>query len=221
MARLRIAPIVEGHGEVASIRILLERLWYETLEGEFIRVERPAFKPKGTLRDDADGLRKAVRIALEKLDEPAALPERKMVLILLDSDEPGDDNCPAKMGPRLQTLAQSVDSRIEVACVVANVEYETWFAASAESLVARGYLQMRAGEPIPGDPEGQRLRKKWIEDRFAVSGVIQRGRKYTPPVDQPPMTQAMDLAVCRSRSPSFDKLCRELEKRMAPSGPHE
>lgn len=137
MARLRIAPIVEGRGEVASVRILLERLWYETLKGDFIRVEQPSFKPKGTLRDDADGLRKIVRSALEKLDEPSALPERKLVLILLDSDEPDDENCPARMGPRLQAFAQGVDSRIEVSCVVANVEYETWFAASAESLVAR------------------------------------------------------------------------------------
>ena len=118
MARLRIAPIVEGRGEVNSVRILLERLWYEEFKGEFLRVEQPIFKPKGTLRDDAAGLCRAVRSVLEKLDEPTPLPERKMILILLDSDDPDEKNCPAKMGPRLQALAQDVDSRIEVACVV-------------------------------------------------------------------------------------------------------
>jgi hypothetical protein len=176
-------------------------LWYEELKGEYICVERPTYKPKGTLRDDADGLRKAVRSALEKLDEPSPLPERKMILILLDSDEPNDLNCPAKMGPRLQALAQNVDSRIEVACVVANVEYETWFVAAAESLVVKGYLQLKVGEAIPSDPEGQRLRKKWIEDRYAVGGLIQKNKPYKPSVDQP------------------RKLCKELELRLAPIGP--
>ena len=32
--------------------------------------------------------------------------------------------------------------------------------------------------------------------------------------NQPRMTAAMDLALCRRRSPSFDKLCRELKQRL-------
>ena len=31
MSRLRVAPIVEGHGESYCIRILLERVWGELL----------------------------------------------------------------------------------------------------------------------------------------------------------------------------------------------
>jgi hypothetical protein len=37
---------------------------------------------------------------------------------------------------------------------------------------------------------------------------------YAETVDQPRLTAAMDLQMCRERSKSFDKLCRELEKRL-------
>lgn len=36
-----------------------------------------------------------------------------------------------------------------------------------------------------------------------------------PTVDQPAMTSHMDLHLARERSPSFDKLCRELERRLS------
>jgi hypothetical protein len=56
----------------------------------------------------------------------------------------------------------------------------------------------------PADPEQQRCGKGWIEHRF-------KGPKYSETVDQPRLTAAMDLHLCRQHSPSFDKLCRELE----------
>lgn len=57
---------------------------------------------------------------------------------------------------------------------------------------------------MPQDPESQRLGKGWIERRF-------KGVKYSERVDQPKMTAKLDLNMCRDNSPSFDKLCRELE----------
>ena len=41
-----------------------------------------------------------------------------------------------------------------------------------------------------------------------------KGVKYSETVDQPAMTRAMNLAQCRLRSPSFDKLCRDLQGRL-------
>jgi len=38
--------------------------------------------------------------------------------------------------------------------------------------------------------------------------------RYAETIDQVRLTTAMDLNLCRSRSKSFDKLCRELEKRL-------
>ena len=45
--------------------------------------------------------------------------------------------------------------------------------------------------------------------------------KYDKVVHQPAMTAVMDLDACRAKSRSFRKLYRELEKRLAPSGPRE
>jgi hypothetical protein len=93
---------------------------------------------------------------------------------------------------------------VDVICVVANIEYETWFVAAAESLC--DFLNESIAVDISNDPETQRQGKGWIERHF--SGV-----KYSETQDQPAMTAKMDLAICRKRSPSFDKLCRELELR--------
>jgi Domain of unknown function (DUF4276) len=216
MARLRIAPIVEGYGEVDSVPSLLRRIWKE-IGGDYADVPRRAIlKPRSQLAVEGS-LRRIIEeaaIVLTKRTDPS-LPG--LILILLDAD----DDCPAELGPRLERWARDVDRRFDVACVVAHLEFETWFAAAAESLVAKGFLKLKAGEVSPDDPEGRRLRKRWVEDRFAVDGEIKRNVQYKPTRDQPAMTRAMDLAACRSRSPSFDKLCRELEKRLAPSGPRE
>ena len=52
-------------------------------------------------------------------------------------------------------------------------------------------------------------------ERCAVSSSgADRGRpSYHVIVDQPPMTAIMGIELCRGRSPSFDKLCHELEAR--------
>ena len=46
MSRIRVLPIVEGQGEVESIRLLLERIWREVVGGEFIDVLQPIRSPK-------------------------------------------------------------------------------------------------------------------------------------------------------------------------------
>lgn len=93
-----------------------------------------------------------------------------------------------------------------MAVVFAEIEYETWFVAAAESL--GGFLEV-GDRPIPENPEAQRAGKGWIQEYYS-----RPGRSYSEPVDQPAMTASMDLSLCRRRSPSFDKLCRELEQRL-------
>jgi Domain of unknown function (DUF4276) len=199
MSRLRVIPIVEGKGEFPSIRILLERLWYEMLGGEYINVLQPIVQDRGKLVKERE-LRKAVQYASKKLKYSLGLPDPLLILILIDADK----HCPKEWGPKLLQWARSEAPDDEVTCVLANVEYETWFVAAAESLT--GFLDLPSDVQISDNPEELRLKKGWVEQRF-------RGTKYSPAVDQPRMTQAMDLALCRKRSPSFDKLCRELERR--------
>lgn len=38
-----------------------------------------------------------------------------------------------------------------------------------------------------------------------------RAARYSETADQPKLTHSMDLMMTRDRSPSFDKLCREIE----------
>ena len=115
------------------------------------------------------------------------------------------------MGPKLLGFAREVDSRVDVACVLANVEYETWFAAAAESLAE--YLDLDVASPPVGVARGGAAR----ESRGSSSG-FRGATRYSETRDQPAMTRAMDLALCRGRAPSFDKLCRDLEQRLRQSG---
>jgi hypothetical protein len=198
--RLRIAPIVEGHGEVAAIRILLERVWRELLGGDYLDVLRPIRWPRSKLVQDRE-LRRAVQLAWSKLHTGGVAGDPLMVLVLLDANT----DPPCDLGPELLGYATEARSDADVACVLAKVEYETWFVAAAPSLGE--FLNLPPEQRIPDKPEESGSGKGWIERYF-------KGVKYSETVDQPRMTAKMDLALCRARSPSFDKLCRELEKRL-------
>jgi len=202
MSRLRIAPIVEGHGEDNAIRILLQRIWIELLGADWVEVIRPIRIDRSKIVQPRE-LARAVDLATRKLRSRES-PDPAMVLILLDADE----SAPCRLGPDLLEKARAHRSDVDLSCVIANVEYETWFVAAAESLSE--YLALSSDEVVPTRPEEHRLRKGWVQQRFT-------GVKYSETVDQPAMTSRMDLRLTRERSPSFDKLCRELERRLSRS----
>jgi len=205
MSSLSVAPIVEGYGEVVAIRKMLERIWRELLGYDYIEILKPIRQPRhkllrriqGALAPDAEGLEKAVRFARHKLNQSTQPDARKLILVLLDSDQ----DCPAEASPKIkETIATSTGIE-STAVILAKIEFESWFVASCESLSQ--YLDCsNAGGA--DDPEGNGMGKGWIQSRF-------KGGKYSETVDQVRLTAAMDLAVCRERCPSFDKLCRELE----------
>lgn len=195
---LNVVAIVEGHGEQRAIRTLLTRIWNELLGGDYLNVLQPIRRPRGKLRIEQE-LQRAVALAAKKLP---GLAEPHLILILFDAD----NECmtaETPLGPAVLEWAKVARSDADIAVVVANVEFETWFVAAAESLAE--YLDL-GGNPAPVDPESQRCGKGWVAERY-------RGRKYSETIDQPKLTAQMNLAVCRARSPSFDKLCRELESR--------
>jgi hypothetical protein len=112
--------------------------------------------------------------------------------------------------------AREIDHRIEVSCVVANVEFETWFVAAAESLTE--FLDLSLGEKPADDPEAQRLSEKWIQKRFCGKGwsdlpeSSRRPIRYTKTQDQLRLTERMDLNLCLERSRSFRKLHGDLKQ---------
>jgi len=172
----------------------------EYLEAEYVDVLRPIRRPRSELVRE-NGLKRAVELAMGKLAALSVSDEPGMILVLVDADE----DLPCQLAPSLLEFSSKVDARADIACVIANVEYETWFVAAAESL--EEYLDLPSGEVVPENPEGLRLGKAWIAQRF-------RGIRYSETQDQPRMTARMSLALCRRRSPSFDKLCREFERRL-------
>jgi hypothetical protein len=196
LSRLCVQPIVEGHGEDISIRILLQRIWTELLGGEYLEVLKP-IRGKRHKLVKASELGRALNLGVPKL---RAAGSQGLILVLLDAD----DDLPCILGPGLLALAREVRACADISCVIANIEYETWFVAAAESLPE--FLDLATDLAVPDDPERDRHGKGWIQKRF-------QGNRYSETIDQPAMTQAMDLALCRQRSPSFDKLCRELEHR--------
>ncbi len=199
MRRLRIAPIVEGHGEDASLRTLLQRMGSELFDA-YIEVSRP-IRGKRMKLIRLGELERNIGHAIRRLREVES-DDPAVVLVLLDAD----NDLPCQLGPTILGMSQAVRSDTDIFCVIANVEYETWLVAGADSL--GDYLDLSRDAELPRDPEARRLGKAWIQRRF------RKKPSYSPTADQPAMTTHMDLRLARDRSPSFDKLCRELEKRL-------
>lgn len=194
---ITIAAIVEGHGEVAALPILLRRIGLELLNNTHIEALRPIRQPRGQLtKHDHICLSKAIQLASLKLDETVEVSNVRSILLMVDAD----DDCPAQMARELGTRCSDLCIRHNCGIVFPNVEFETWFVAAAESL--EQYLELP--NQIPTAPEASRAGKGWIAERFKEG-------KYSEAVDQARLASQMDLNSCRGRSPSFDKLCRELE----------
>ncbi len=197
MSRLNVIPIVEGHGEQKSaVRTIVRRVW-ELVGGDYVNVLRPIREPRSKLIT-RDGLIKAVQLADIQLRQ-LANGDRSLVLVLFDADE----DQPCVLAPRLTELVDAECAHLDVAIILANPEFETWFAAAAESLTS--FFDLTVTSPSP-DPEASGQRKGAV--RRWMHGL------YSETIDQVRLTEAMDLHLCRSRSPSFDKLCRELAKRL-------
>ncbi len=199
---LRVAVIVEGHGENNAIRGLLDRLWYEYLRGDRLDVLPPFRRPQGILLQEA-GLKQAVDAAKVALDRQPPDDCQKLILILIDSE----GKPPCQLAPVLLQWAQQARADADLACVLPHPMFETWFAAAAASLA--GYNGLPADLATPANPEDNGLGKGWLKKHLP--------RKYLERIDQPRFVSRMDFAQGREHSQSFDKLCRELERRVPPS----
>ena len=193
---LSIYPIVEGHGEVAAVPILLRRFAHEVFETYEFKVLTPHRLPKDRI-NTASHLENAVTLARRKLDQCEG---RHAILIVRDAD----DDCPGQDAPALLTRAERVASPIPVSVVFAKREYESWFLAAIHSLQGQRGIANEAAAPI--DPESIRGAKEHLEQFCMIAGAT-----YSPTVDQPALTQRFSFEETRQGCPSFDKLWRDLE----------
>lgn len=187
---ITIACIVEGHGEREAVPVLIRRI-AQAVAPEIPVVVRPPIRtPKGRLLK-AGELERAVDLAARYTQPSGA------VVVVVDAD----DDCPAELGPALLNRAQSARSDVPLSVIVANREFEAWFLAAARSL--RGVRGLANDFEPPPDPEGVRGAKERLR------GL--RGWRYSETIDQPALTQAMDLEAARN-SRSFDRCYREIER---------
>lgn len=107
-----IAPIVEGHGEVEAVRVLLRRIRAD------LDIARPVRFPRTRLVQ-RDELQRAARIARTNIRAEGA------ILLILDADE----DCAGELGPRL--LGFLTDAGLGVPSFVVAIvrEFEAWLVA--------------------------------------------------------------------------------------------
>ena len=196
---VHVACVVEGHGEVAALPILLRRIHQAVAPSTPLHVARPVRVPKTKLVRP-DGLERAVRLAARLCPRPCAL------LALLDAD----DDCPAVLGPQLLARAEAVLRDIPTGVVLANREFEAWFLAGLSSLGGKRGLPQDVSHV--DQPESIRDAKGFL------GGLMDSPRSYSPTADQPAFTATFDMNAARATSDSFDKCCREVERLLRSPG---
>ncbi len=186
---LRLACIVEGHGERDAFPVVLRRIGQAIDSQIAVQVFHPIRIHRGLLVKPGE-LERVVELAGRRVGSDGVL------FILLDSD----DDLPCELGPSLLGRAKAVRSDLRISVVLAHREFESWFLAAAESL--RGQRHLAADLTPPPDPEAVRGAKEWLAARM-------EGR-YAETVDQPALAALFDLEAAR-RAPSFDRLYRKVE----------
>lgn len=190
----RLVAIVEGHGEVTAVPVLLHRIAREVAPEQRIVVAEPLRVNRSKIVQPR---------VLEKYMEIAARRVRAGggILVLLDADR----DCPAELAPALLGRAASAAPNHAVAVVLAKTEYEAWFLASAASL--GGSAGLARGFTAPPDPEA-------VRDAKGRIGIHLPARIYRPTKHQEALTRALDFELARA-APSFDKLWREVSRMIA------
>lgn len=191
---LTIASIVEGHGEVEALPILLWRIAEAVAPEAPIVVLRPIrVKRQRVVRPGE--LERYVELAARRTGPDGA------ILILLDADK----DCPADLGIVLLQRAKTARSDRRIRAVLAKTEYEAWLIAATTSIA----IQCGFDEKPPPDPESIRGAKGWLGQN------VLRGATYHPTLHQARFTAAFDLDAARS-APSFDKLWRDVASLLVP-----
>jgi hypothetical protein len=190
-----IAPIVEGHGEVQAVPVLLRRLAAEIAPTSQFSLNPPLRVKAASFANDSDYFRKYIELAARKAKQ---WPNSKScVLIILDSE----DHCPGQLGPQLLIRAQACRPDVTIIVILAHREFETWFLAAARSL--RGACDLPNDLEPPRNPESLRDAKGWLSASM--------GQSYNEANHQPKLTTAFSFEEA-AITKSFARCSRKLRE---------
>jgi hypothetical protein len=192
---IRLAIIVEGHGEREAVPVLIRRIAAEINPALSIEICSSQRIPETKLLK-ADETRNAIEYAARKIGGKGG------IVIIVDCDR--KNGCPAKDGPALLKRANKIRPDVPISVILAKKEFESWFIAAAASI--RGKRGLSSTLEEVADPESIRGAKEWLSDRMPPHFP------YSETTDQPALTALFDMALARKRSGSFDKCYREIEK---------
>jgi len=205
----RLTPIVEGPGEARALPILLRRLLLEKfgLNPADIQI----LPPKNAL-GYGRLTRADPKAGVERYVQHALKDQCDCVLILIDNDPAKglkhdriiQDDCAPELAHYLAQRLRNMYCTKPVVVVVARWEYEAWFLANLERIGS--LVGIAEGVVFEGDVESVGSPKGWIARRLPP------GRRYSPTIDQPALTRALDLDIVAQRSRSFRRLQHALEE---------
>jgi hypothetical protein len=187
-----IACIVEGHGEVEAVPILVRRIVEVVDINVVLDIKKPIRVGRNKLVKQGE-IERSVELAAAKTSGRGA------ILVLIDAD----DDPPCTLGPELLRRARLARSDVPLAVVLAKREFEAWFLAAARSLAGlRGLDENLAPPP---NAEAKRDAKGWLT-QHKTDGTV-----YSETTDQAALAALFDLNQAR-RADSFDKCFRDVAR---------
>jgi hypothetical protein len=186
---LKIICVVEGHGEVQALPVLIRRI----LQCANVQIGVDIPEPIRTKRDrfinKQDEYQKVLRLA-------AAKARGAPILILLDAD----DDCPVMLSRQIEENIRNTVGNINVGVVIANREFESWFLASVTTLVGQRKLEVNL--TVPSYSEDIRNCKGWLSERMTYG--------YREILDQAAFANSICPSLATMNSRSFEKFSKEV-----------
>ncbi|MEI6450278.1 MAG: DUF4276 family protein [Actinomycetes bacterium] len=208
-----VACIVEGHGELQAVPLLVRRIAASLPTPMYVDAPRAIPIPRTKLMRPGE-LERATKLAMSRVVESQVAGGG--VLILIDADT----DCAAQLGPELLARARSAAGAVPAEVVLAVMEFEAWFLAALTSL--RGERRIRSDAEAPLDPEAIRGAKAGPApaDDVEISLLVTHRPTRDGSADGPgrrPGSAIVRQAVARGRGHAVNARVIDCERRRVPA----
>lgn len=187
----RLLPIVEGHGEIPAVPILIRNI----LAAQDIHDVQPL--PAWRHGEYPSVTKKFDNIFL------AAIKENAPILWVMDFDSK-DYDCPVKEAQNLLARAEALRPGWPIKIAFLVKEYETLFLID-EAATRKVFPDIPSQTSFPTNPENIRWAKEWLS-----KARPSQGSAYKETVHQAKITAHLNLDLLRARSPDFAHLERAI-----------